>query len=335
MIGRYSGDRVRRVSALVGLFALSMLFSAAGVALAEEPAAKSMDVYVRAGRDDTPDDGTGDWTGWYGPLTNGQDISFLGDRPFIQYKVVFTSDGTETSVLDWVEITYQTNEPPNKPTDPSPENGVTISDNSPTLSVLVTDPDGDELDVWFYDASDDSLIGTDHVPSGSRAETQWAGLEDGTHSWYAVASDGAENTTGDVWVFTVDTSVPTPTLISPENCRDIMDNTPTFEWTSVEDPSGVTYQIEIDDDEDFSSPVYYAVGLADNWHTLPDENALKFCIHYWWHVRAVDGLGNVGEWSETWHFHPVPIAAIGAILMPLLMLLPFALMLRRQNRRLY
>jgi len=42
---------------------------------------------------------------------------------------------------------------------------------------------------------------------------------------------------------------------------------------------------------------------------------------------------NVGEWSEEWHFHVVPVGAIRAILMPLLLLLPLALMLRRQNRR--
>jgi len=122
-----------------------------------------------------------------------------------------------------------------------------------------------------------------------------------------------------------------PSLILPENNAVLIDNTPTFEWTSVSDPSGVTYQIQIDDNIDFSSPVY-AVGLADNTHTLPDENSLAIGTYYW-HVRAKDGVGNVGEWSETWNFTVVPIAAVGALLMSLLMLLPFASILRRQNRR--
>ena len=123
-----------------------------------------------------------------------------------------------------------------------------------------------------------------------------------------------------------------PKLIHPENCRDILDNTPTFEWTTVTDPSGVMYEIWIDNDIDFSSPVYVALE-SENAHTLPDENALELCVHYWWRVRAWDGAMNVGEWSEEWHFHVVPIGAIGVLLMPLLMLLPFAFMLRRQNRR--
>ena len=123
-----------------------------------------------------------------------------------------------------------------------------------------------------------------------------------------------------------------PSLTSPENGAELLDNTPTFEWT-LEDPSGVTYQIEIDDDEDFSSPLYYVVDLTETMYTVPDE--LPMFVQYFWHVRAKDGANNVGDWSEKWNFTVVPIAAIGAILMPLLMLLPFALMLRRQNRRLY
>jgi hypothetical protein len=81
-----------------------------------------------------------------------------------------------------------------------------------------------------------------------------------------------------------------------------LDNTPTFEWTSVSDPSGVTYQIQIDNDADFGSPVYYAVDLTDNTHTLTDENALGMFIKYFWRVRAKDGAGNIGDWSEEWNF---------------------------------
>ena len=126
--------------------------------------------------------------------------------------------------------------------------------------------------------------------------------------------------------------LPAPSLVSPENNENILDNTPTFEWTSVSDPSGVTYQIQIDNDDNFGSLAYFAVGLAENAHTLPDENALALGTYYW-RVRAKDGEGNIGPWSEEWNFRVVPVGAIGVLLMPLLMLLPFALVLRRQNRR--
>jgi uncharacterized repeat protein (TIGR02543 family) len=99
------------------------------------------------------------------------------------------------------------------------------------------------------------------------------------------------------------TAPPAPTLVSLENGLNISDNTPTFEWTSVTDPSGVTYQIQIGNDANFSSLVYYAVDLVDNTHTLPDENALGMFMKYFWRVRAVDEVGNIGDWSEAWNFN--------------------------------
>jgi hypothetical protein len=78
----------------------------------------------------------------------------------------------------------------------------------------------------------------------------------------------------------------------------------------VSDPSGVIYQIQIDNDADFGSPVYYAVDLTDNTHTLTDENALGMFIKYFWRVRAKDGAGNIGDWSEEWNFTVVPVGAI-------------------------
>ena len=136
-----------------------------------------------------------------------------------------------------------------------------------------------------------------------------------------------------------DTTPPdAPILISPPYCQDIPDNTPTFTWTTVYDPSGVTYQIQIDNTvdlivPDFLFPVYDVAGIKENTYTLPDENALQICVHYFWRVRAKDGAGNIGPWSEPWHFHVVPVGAIGALLMSLLFLLPFLLMVRRQNGR--
>jgi hypothetical protein len=132
--------------------------------------------------------------------------------------------------------------------------------------------------------------------------------------------------------YSIDTTPPpAPTLISPENGDNILDNTPTFVWTSVTDPSGVTYQIQVDDNSNFSSPVYSAIDLHDNFDN--NEPALGMFVKYFWHVRAVDGAGNIGNWSETWNFTVVPVGAIGLLLMPLLLLLPFVLILWRQNRR--
>ena len=104
------------------------------------------------------------------------------------------------------------NNAPNKPTSPSPTNGASGVSTSPTLQVTVTDPDGDSMTVYFYDNSDDSLIGTDtEVENGTQASTVWNGLNyETTYYWYAKASDGSLENTSDVWHFTTEDAPPPP-----------------------------------------------------------------------------------------------------------------------------
>jgi hypothetical protein len=80
----------------------------------------------------------------------------------------------------------------------------------------VTDPDDDTMDVLFFDASDDSLIGTDlNVPSGSTALVQWGDLSyNTTYSWYAIADDTMYETKSDTWSFTTIDIDDTPPIVS-------------------------------------------------------------------------------------------------------------------------
>ncbi|MEA2054493.1 MAG: Ig-like domain-containing protein [Candidatus Thermoplasmatota archaeon] len=111
------------------------------------------------------------------------------------------------------------NTSPDKPTNPSPNDGETNVSLNPTLSVDVTDPDNDTMDVSFYDASD-NLIGTDtNVASGSTASVEWSNLAyNTTYSWYAVADDGIYTNKSDTWHFTtVEPPLYTLTMsVSPE-----------------------------------------------------------------------------------------------------------------------
>ncbi|MCK5113067.1 MAG: hypothetical protein KAQ84_05935, partial [Thermoplasmatales archaeon] len=71
----------------------------------------------------------------------------------------------------------------------------------------------------FYNASDDSLIGTDiNVPNGSRAEVQWSNLQYNTaYNWYAVADDGEYNNQSDTWNFNTEAaSTVEVTITKPE-----------------------------------------------------------------------------------------------------------------------
>jgi serine protease len=101
-------------------------------------------------------------------------------------------------------LTYNTtNNPPDTPTNPSPADGATGISINPTLSVDVTDPDGDAMDVSFYNEYG-TIIGTDAgVISGGTASVVWSELSySTTYGWYAVADDGTNSTTSSTWYFT-------------------------------------------------------------------------------------------------------------------------------------
>lgn len=121
------------------------------------------------------------------------DLTITHDPQYAYYNHNFTIDTSTTS-------------PPDKPSLISSSDGSTISSKSQaTLKVSVSDPDGDDMDVSFYDASDDSKIGSTQlkVEDGSTAEVTWTGLnEDTTYSWYAVADDTIKETNSDTWTFT-------------------------------------------------------------------------------------------------------------------------------------
>ncbi len=125
--------------------------------------------------------------------------------------------GNEDTNSNAVPEQFLGNVAPFAPLTPTPSDGATINDPDPALSVSVTDPNGDPMDVHFYDASGPTLIGTDPgVISGGIATISWLGLSDGTYTWYAVADDGEFTTQSATWTFTVDTSVEPPTGLTVE-----------------------------------------------------------------------------------------------------------------------
>jgi hypothetical protein len=95
------------------------------------------------------------------------------------------------------------NNPPNQPTNPNPSHEQIDVNNNPVLSVVVSDPDDDSLNVSFYNASDDSLIGVDNnVASGGTASVVWSDLGlNSTYYWYVVVNDSKEENTSNEWIF--------------------------------------------------------------------------------------------------------------------------------------
>jgi len=66
-----------------------------------------------------------------------------------------------------------------------------------------------------------------------------------------------------------------------------------FRWTAVEDPSGVSYNLQVSNDSEFISPVIEATDLSDTRYTAELGQG-----KYYWRVQAVDGATNTSKWSS-------------------------------------
>ncbi|MBN2408059.1 MAG: hypothetical protein JXJ19_10235 [Elusimicrobia bacterium] len=101
----------------------------------------------------------------------------------------------------------------------------------------------------------------------------------------------------DTFGFNIDNTSPdVPVLISPSAAATVITTSGIeFDWEDVADPSGVEYTIQIDNDSDFSSPEIEAADLTVSEYTTIIELTEG---NYSWRVKATDGIGNEGEWSE-------------------------------------
>jgi len=121
------------------------------------------------------------------------------------------------------------------------------------------------------------------------------------------------NATGTAWFddvneyeeITIDTTPPpAPRLLYPENGANVSPNAIiTFRWNSIEDEQSnpCRYHLQVDNNQDFSSPELN-IELTTLYHTLTLQNTFVPGETYFWRVRAVDNVGNAGDWSETRSF---------------------------------
>ncbi|MDR9412586.1 MAG: hypothetical protein RI531_08235, partial [Haloferacaceae archaeon] len=162
--------------------------------------------------------------------------------------------GEMTITLDQVGTftgELRTNDPPEL-SSLNPD-GVTVTDPVQTLSVDVDDTSfccasGDEVDVQFFDASDDSQIGSTQTVTQPETVSESATLTtNGAFSWYVVATDkyGASTQSADQ-TFTLDEPAPIVTDVSPADGTDLSEGPVDIEVT-VEDAnlgSGDTVDVQ-------------------------------------------------------------------------------------------
>jgi len=210
------------------------------------------------------------------------------------------------------------NNPPNAPTNPSPSDGEIDVSINPTLSVNVSDPDGGTLDVSFYDASDNSLIGTDSgVASGEQASVSWDNRKyNTTYTWYVIVSDGTDSTQSAEWSFTT-TSAPnnppnTPTLVYPADGSTISDDTPTLSAHYSDSDSGDTgithYRISSSSLSDCVNNIN-VIAWGDSAETSTNDEDTSWTPSssigpdstYYWCAQNDDGE-DTSNWTEMGNF---------------------------------
>ena len=198
------------------------------------------------------------------------------------------------------------NDPPNAPTDPIPVHTAEGIELAPTLSVNVSDPNGDPMNVLFYNASGPTLIGVDHnVPSGGRASIIWPGLKESTtYNWYAVADDGQATNQSLTWNFTTQVSgIPG----CPLNLEVIAGASAMLTWDHNPISGHEFYYVFTSDDRfifEFSTvPGEFAAKLPNTATTWTDSSGnLSGVTTRYYIVRSWSAIG----WSEnstmvSWH----------------------------------
>ncbi len=143
----------------------------------------------------------------------------------------------------------------------------------------------DRNDVW-YSVSAGELL---QIPEGLR-------------TWFVRAFDRAGNwqRSTQTFVFSIDTSPPsTPILIAPVNNSCSQDTLPRFRWyQSIDNFSGVSYyQLQYATNSSFINGIN--VNVSDTTYQVPSRLA---DTTYYWRLKAVDSVGNSGDWCSVWSF---------------------------------
>ncbi len=129
--------------------------------------------------------------------------------------------------------------------------------------------------------------------------TSWSGDASGIVNPTNITMNANKTVTANFAV-TSDTIPPAvPTLSSPSNNSTITISTPGFNWSDVTDPSGVTYELQVDNSSSFSSPEINKTGLINSNYTSTSSLSN---VKYYWKVRAKDGANNYSNWTTTWSF---------------------------------
>ena len=119
----------------------------------------------------------------------------------------------------------------------------------------------------------------------------------------------SDGTTVKEFTYTIETTAPpAPALLLPANAS-LTGYGISFDWADVADDSlPVTYDLQIANDQAFTSIFLEKTGLTTSAYALSEseEPETADTMTYYWRVRANDGAQNTGDWSATWSFFMSP-----------------------------
>lgn len=192
----------------------------------------------------------------------------------------------------------------------------------------------------MYDGSQQTT-GTTNDQGGFKASFIVPASEHGEHN----VTIGYSSTNVAGATFTMESQAPdTPQLISPSNRARVgfvgRVATPTFEWSSVTDESGVSYNLQIATSPDvtagggFVNPLISVTGLTGTSYTV--TQALPHGTYYWI-VQAVDGAQNQGSWTaaRVLRVGLLPLWAFIVIIVAIVVLITALIVAAVRRRRYY
>jgi hypothetical protein len=173
----------------------------------------------------------------------------------------------------------------------SPATGTFASNQSVALSSTATD-----LDAIYYTTDGSTPDNTDAEYAGPISISSTTTIKFIGYDTLGNAGPVGTET------YTIDTQPPNTSLLSP-NGAITNDQTPRFDWRDSIDTGGISrYTIQVSPSSSFSTTI-----IDVNIDGSPPESSFTPVTNlslgtYFWRVQAVDGVGNVGPYSNTLSF---------------------------------
>jgi len=252
-------------------------------------------------------------------LTNATSSTITSTaQQYFQYRAIVNSSAVVSPRLSAVSLAYNTNAPPEIPTNLAPTNASVLSGLSPTFQITTTDSESDYLRYKIQMCTDIAMTTSCQIFDQTASQTGWSGQNtqtstaytSGSTATYTYASSLAINTTyywrsygideggSNVWSNTQSPvwSFTTVNLAKPQAClleESHLDNSIILKW---DDPNIVETGYEIERDESvagFSSFLTTAANV-----TSTTDNSISPDNSYQYRVRALLGA-NATDWCTT------------------------------------